>query len=196
MKKQLLNILLIICTATFTYGQTLVSNKSYKIDKSHSSLLFTLSHFVISDVNGSFKDFQGDLQYSKVDFSDAIVNIDIKAASLETNDANRDTHLKTADFFDISKYPEITFQSTSFKKVKNQNYQIKGNLTVNGITKPITLEAIYKGEFTNPTYKTTSAVFQISADIVRKDYNIGNTYPSAALGEIVQLKGVIELLKQ
>ncbi|MBC7750082.1 MAG: YceI family protein [Methylotenera sp.] len=196
MKKIILNVLLIISTVTSIYGQTQAGTKSYKVDKSHSSLLFTISHFVISDVNGSFKDFEGDLSYSKADFSDAKANISIKAASLETNDVNRDNHLKTADFFDVAKYPEITFQSTSFKKGKNQNYQIKGNLTINGITKPITLQAIYKGEFTNPTYKTTSAVFQISADIVRKDYNIGNTYPSAALGEIVQLKGVIELLKQ
>ena len=79
---------------------------------------------------------------------------------------------------------------------EDQNYLIKGNLTINGITKPVTLQAFYKGEFTNPTYKTTSAVFQISTDIIRKDYNIGNSFPSTALGDIVQLKGMIELFKQ
>lgn len=190
-------ILIISLFASFVNGlaQTNGEQKAYKIDKGHSNVSFKISHFVISDVKGSFKEFSGNLKYAKADFSDAKINLTIESNSIETNDATRDNHLKTADFFDVSKYPTITFQSTTFKVAKNKTVTIKGNLTVNGITKPILLNGFYKGEFINPTTKSTIAVFQISGDIIRKDFNIGTTYPAAALGEVVKLESTIELVK-
>ena len=170
--------------------------KSYKVDKSHTNIGFTISHFVISDVLGSFKDFEGTFIYSQNDFSDAKVKLTIKASSIETNDVNRNNHLKTADFFDVAKYPTITFESQSVKLLKGKNISIKGSITINGVTKPITLSGIYKGEFINPMTKTTIAVFQITTDIVRKDFNIGLSYPTAALGDVVKLESTVELIKE
>jgi len=78
--------------------------------------------------------------------------------------------------------------------LKGKNISIKGSITINGVTKPITLSGIYKGEFINPMTKTTIAVFQITTDIVRKDFNIGLSYPTAALGDVVKLESTVELI--
>jgi len=196
MKKNIIITVYSVLLSLNIYGQTSLPLKSYKVDKSHTNIGFTISHFVISDVLGSFKDFEGTFTYSKNDFSDAKVKLTIKASSIETNDVNRDNHLKTADFFDVAKYPTITFESQSVKLLKGKNISIKGSITINGVTKPITLSGIYKGEFTNPTYKTTSAVFQLSALITRKDFNVGLNYPSAALGDVVKLESTVELIKE
>jgi len=194
--KKIITIITIILSVFNCVAQTSGEQKSYKIDKVHSNVSFKISHFVISDVLGNFKEFSGNLKYSKPDFSDAKLNISIKANSIETNDEERDKHLKTADFFDVSKYPDISFQNTSFQVSKNKTILIKGNLTVNGISKSIVLSGVYKGEFTNPATKITTAVFQIAADIPRKDFNIGSSYPAAALGAIVKLESTVELKKE
>ncbi|MBC7408923.1 MAG: polyisoprenoid-binding protein [Arcicella sp.] len=196
MKKNIIIIVYSVLLSLNIYGQTSLPLKSYKVDKSHTNIGFTISHFVISDVLGSFKDFEGTFIYSKNDFSDAKVKLTIKASSIETNDVNRDNHLKTADFFDVAKYPTITFESQSVKLLKGKNISIKGSITINGVTKPITLSGIYKGEFINPMTKNTIAVFQITTDIVRKDFNIGLSYPTAALGDVVKLESTVELIKE
>ncbi len=173
-----------------------IKKTHWEIDKAHTNLSFTISHFMIAKVKGSFKDFAGSFTYAEDDFSDGSLEIVIKADSIDTNDANRDGHLKTPDFFDVATHPEIRFQSSSIEKVGGKEYTIKGNLSVNGIEKPIVLEATYEGEFEHPVYKSTIAVFNATALIERMAFDIGKNYPAAALGEKVSLVSTLELVKK
>lgn len=173
---------------------------TWAIDKAHTDLSFSIAHFVIAKVKGSFKDFEGTVTSSTGDFSDATIDLTIKASSIDTNETNRDAHLKTPDFFDVSTYPDIRFQSTLVKNGEGdgngKNLIVEGDLTVNGVKKPITLDASFEGEFEHPQYKTTIAVFNVATKIPRREFNIGSSYPAAALGEVVQFTGALELMKQ
>jgi len=173
-----------------------MASTNFKIDKSHTNLTFTISHFVIAKVNGTFKVFSGTIVTENDDMDNAKLELTIEANSIDTNDVNRDGHLKTADFFDVEKFPFITFKSSNFKKGVENNFNIEGILTVNGIEKTHQIKAIFEGTFEHPMTKNTIAVFNVSTEITRKDFNIGLTYPAAALGDIVKLESTIELIKE
>ena len=168
----------------------------WNIDKAHTNLTFTIAHFVIAKVKGTFKEFEGSVSASNNDFEDAKLDFSIVSNSIDTNDIARDNHLKTPDFFDIQAFPLITFKSKSFKKDVGKTFLVVGILTVNGVENEIRLNAEYNGTFEHPQYKKTIASFDIVADIIRKDFNIGLNYPAAALGDKVILNGTIELIKQ
>lgn len=174
----------------------MMASTSFKIDKSHTHLTFTISHFVIAKVNGTFKDFSGTIVIENDDMENAKLELTIEANSIDTNDVNRDGHLKTPDFFDVEKFPFITFKSTSFQKSIENNFNIEGILTVNGIEKNHQIKVIYNGTFEHPMSKSTIAVFSLTTEIIRKDFNIGLTYPAAALGEVVKLESTVELIKE
>ncbi len=177
--------------------ETTAQKTVWKLDKSHSNISFSISHFVIATVKGQFDSYEGEVSGVKSsDFQDAKLNLVIKSSSINTNDEKRDQHLKTADFFDVEHYPEITFVSTSFKSNNEKDYKVTGKLTINGITKDVQLDALYKGSFVHPQYKKTMAVFDISTEIPRFDFNIGKTYPAAALGDMVKLNSTVELAQQ
>ncbi|HEX8545955.1 MAG TPA: YceI family protein [Cytophagaceae bacterium] len=172
----------------------LIEKAVWGIDKSHTSINFSISHFMIARVSGHFGDFEGTLIGSNDSFES--VDLTIRAASINTNDVNRDNHLKTPDFFDVAQFPDIRFVSTSLEKISDNRYSIKGLLTVNGIEKPLTLDATYAGAFEHPVYKKMIAVFEVNAEIPRLDFNIGANYPGAALGEVVKLNSSMELALQ
>jgi len=172
-----------------------MASTNFEIDKSHTHLTFTISHFVIAKVNGTFKEFSGTIVSENDDMENAELELTIEANSIDTNDAKRDGHLKTADFFDVEKFPLITFKSTIFQKGIDNNFNIEGVLTVNGIEKTQKLNAVYNGTFEHPMSKNTIAVFSLATEIIRKDFNIGVTYPAAALGEVVKLESSVELIK-
>lgn len=176
--------------------EQLIDQVVWSIDKSHTSINFSISHFMIARVTGHFADFEGTLTSTNDDFESANVQLIIRAASISTNDVNRDNHLKTADFFDVAQFPEIRFSSTSFEKASDNQYLIKGLLTVNGVEKHISLDATYAGTFEHPVYKKMIAVFEVKAEIPRLDFNIGTNYPAAALGESVKLSATLELARQ
>ena len=172
-----------------------MANTSFTIDKSHTHLTFTISHFVIAKVKGSFKEFNGALNAENDELLNASLELAIEAASIDTNDANRDGHLKTADFFDTKNFPLITYKSSKFQKNGEKEFDVEGNLTVNGIQKFLPIKVIFDGVFEHPMTKNTIAVFTVSAEIPRKEFNIGLTYPSAALGEVVKLESTVEMIK-
>lgn len=117
----------------------------WKIDRAHSSINFTVKHMVISEVAGKFGDFDITLNSSKDDFSDAAIEATIKVNSINTEVAQRDGHLKSDDFFNVEKFPEIKFKSTSFQKSGDNAYKITGDMTIRDITRPVTFDAIYNG---------------------------------------------------
>ncbi len=169
---------------------------TWAIDKSHTHLNFTIAHFIIAKVAGHFADFSGTLTAPAADFEGAEITLMIQAASISTNDTNRDGHLRTPDFFDVANHPEIRFVSTAFTATGTNQYRIDGLLTVNGIEKELVLDAVYNGQFEHPMSKQTIAVFETNADIKRLDFNIGSSYPAAVLGEVVRLNSILELTRQ
>ena len=171
------------------------AQSAWTLDKAHSSVNFSITHMVVSEVDGSFKDFSADVKSDKPDFSDLQVAFTIEAKSVNTKDEKRDGHLKSADFFDAEKFATITFKSTEFKKEKGNNYKVKGNLTMHGVTKPVTLDAKLVGTATNPMSKKEMAGFKITGTINRADFGIGASMPDAMLSNKVTLNANTEFAK-
>ncbi len=147
------------------------SAQGWNLDKTHSSVNFSVSHMVVSEATGNFKDFSGDVKSEKADFSDLSVNFTIKVASINTDDEKRDGHLKSPDFFDAAKYSDITFKSTGVKKINDKKYELTGDLTMKGVTKKVTWEVKYNGTVKDP-YGFNRAGFKATTTVNRKDYGV------------------------
>jgi polyisoprenoid-binding protein YceI len=166
MKKIMLAVsMLFISTALLT------AQSEWKLDKVHSSIVFTVKHMVISSVSGSFKDYDIVFKSEKPDFSDASVEAVIKVASISTDNEKRDTHLKSDDFFNAEKYPEIRFKSTSFVRVGDGKYDITGDLTIRDVTKRVTFHAEYNGSVKTP-WGATLYSWTAALKLDRFDYNL------------------------
>lgn len=149
MKKLL--ILLLVLGVGSTYAQT------WSVDVGHSTVGFEISHMKISTTEGEFQDFAIDLEANnKKDFDGSTVSATIKTASIDTDNEKRDGHLQTPDFFDVEKYPDLTFKSTSFKKESDTKYTIVGDITMLGVTKSATFEAKLIGVADDPWGNTKS----------------------------------------
>ena len=152
--------------ASFAWSQS-----GWKLDKNHSSIAFSVKHLVISTVSGNFKDFDITLTTAKDDFSDAAVQAVIKMASINTDNTARDNHLKSDDFFNAEKFPEIKFTSTSFEKVGEGKYKITGDLTIRDVTKKVVFDAVYNGSIKTP-WGNTAMSWTAATVINRFDYNL------------------------
>lgn len=142
----------------------------WTIDKAHSNVKFTVTHLVVSDVDGSFKLFDGSMEHTKADYSDAKINFSVDVNSVSTDNDMRDKHLKSDDFFNAEKFPEMKFQSTSFTPQGGNKYKLAGNLTIRDVTKPVVFETTYGG-IVNAMGKT-KAGFKAKTSINRFDYNL------------------------
>lgn len=183
---------LLILTNMNTEAQT----TQWEIDPAHSNISFSISHFTIATVKGTFDTFQGTLQSNGDNFENAQLSVGIDAKSINTNQNDRDKHLRSDDFLGVDKNPKITFVSTRFEKESEKEYKVYGTFTMNGVSKQLVLNATYKGSFEHPQFKKTISVFEIQADIPRLDFKVGQSYPNAVLGESVKLNSTIELTKQ
>jgi polyisoprenoid-binding protein YceI len=170
--------------------------QSWTIDKSHSKLNFSVSHLLISDVEGSFKNIDSKITAAKPDFSDAVIELTADVNSINTDDENRDKHLKSPDFFDAAKYNAVTFKSKSFKNVGGKKYKLAGDLTMRGVTKPVVLDVVYNGSAVHPYSKKTVAGFKITGNLKRSDFGIGTSTPSAVVGDEVALVANAEFIKE
>jgi len=150
---------------------TLVTAQSeWKFDKAHSSVTFSVRHMVISEVSGNFKDFSVVLKSQKEDFSDATVEGTIQVASISTDNDYRDKHLKSDDFFNAEKFPEIKFKSKKFEKLRDNKYTIIGDLTMRDVTKEVTFDAVLNG--TLKTDKGLLSAWKATTTVNRFDYNL------------------------
>jgi polyisoprenoid-binding protein YceI len=175
-----------VATAMFFSFQSFAQS-TWTIDKAHSKVGFTISHLMINDVDGEFKNFEAKIKAPKADFTDASVEMSADVASINTDNEKRDGHLQSPDFFDASKFNKVTFKSTSFKKGKGDNYVFTGELTMHGVTKTVKMDATCKMG-NDPMSKKAIASFQITkSKINRKDFGIGAGMPSAMLGEDVAM---------
>ncbi len=189
MKKNLITLIAAIVLVAFKPAPA-----TWSIDPAHSKLGFSITHMMVSDVEGQFKNFTATVTSVNDDFAEAVVDLTADVASVTTDNDARDKHIKGPDFFDAEKYPKMTFKSTSFKKTGDKTYKVTGNLTLRGVTKPVVLDATLRGLYTNQAKKQVAG-FKITGIIKRKDFNIGATFPAAALSDEVALTSNVEIVK-
>lgn len=193
MKKTLMTLL--FCTVYyFTQAQS-----TWIVDQTHSSIQFEVSHLTVSSVTGSFTSYSGTVTTSKKNvFDNAKITATIQTASINTNNMERDKHLKAEDFFNVDKYPEIKFVSTSFEEKEDNNYEIVGNLTIKGTTKEVTLYADFGGIVSINNKK--KAGFEAKGTIDRFDFGLSwdDVLDNGGLivGEKVDIILNVELVKQ
>ncbi len=175
---------------------SLVAQTTWKADPMHSKLTFTVTHLGISDVAGLFKTFDVTAVANQPDFSDAVFELSVDVASINTEVQMRDDHLKSADFFEVAKYPKMVFKSSSVKKISGNKYQLTGDLTLHSITKQVTMDLWYRGTIENPQSKAVTSGFQLTGVLKRSDFNIGPKFPAPMISDEVQIKADGEFIKQ
>ena len=143
----------------------------WNIDPTHSEIQFKVKHLVISTVTGNFKTFDAKIESDGTDLTGAKATFTADVDSIFTNNADRDTHLKSDDFFNAEKYPKLSFESTSIEKTGEGKYKANGNLTIRDITKEITLDVEFGGSVVDP-YGQTKAGYEITGSINRKEFNL------------------------
>jgi polyisoprenoid-binding protein YceI len=172
-----------------SFGQT------WSLDKSHAKLGFSVTHLLVSDVEGTFKKIDVKLTSANADFTDAQIELTADVYSVNTDNDQRDTHLRSADFFDVEKTPTITFKSKSLTKVEGKNYKLAGDLTFHGVTKPVVLDVVFNGTAIHPYTKKTVAGFKITGIIKRTDFAFGSKFPEAVLSDEVAIRANAEFIK-
>jgi polyisoprenoid-binding protein YceI len=196
MKRWFLSGIIALLSSVGLYAQPNI----WKLDRAHSGITFMIKHMVISEVTGRFDDFDIKFISSKSDFSDAVLEGTIKVNSISTGNEGRDKHLKTDDFFNAEKFPEIKFKSTSVEKVDDKNYRISGDLTIRDVTKKVTWDAVLNG--TLASSRGTRAAWKATLAINRFDYGlkwdrlteagglvVGDIVTITILGELVNSSG-------
>lgn len=144
---------------------------SWAIDPSHSEIQFKVKHLMVSTVTGLFNKYDAKLEMIGDDFEDAHITFSADVDSITTGNEQRDGHLKSADFFDAASHPQITFESTSMTKTGDDSYALTGNLTMRGVTKPVTLKAEYGGQMVD-FYGQTKAGFELTGVVKRKEFGL------------------------
>jgi len=151
---------------------------------------------MVAKIVGRFREFDGQLVTLGQNHSPTSIALTISASSIDTNDVTRDKHLTNVDFFDAENFPLVTFRSTSFNPVGENRFDVTGTLEINGIRQERTFTVLFNGVFEHPLSKNTIASFEVKAEILRKEFNVGLSYPGAALGEAVTVDAAFELIKQ
>lgn len=172
---------------------------TWKLDPAHSEIKFKVRHLVVSTVTGYFKKFSGTVESDKEDFSDAVISFEADIDSIDTNTAQRDEHLKSADFFDAANHPKLTFRSSSIRKKSDDEYEITGDITIRGTTKEVTLQAAYNGTVKGMGGNDVAG-FEITGKLNRMDFGLHWNALTEAGGVVVsnevKLDIAAELVKE
>ncbi len=189
MKKSILIVVLLILS-TSIFAQ-------WAVDKGHSKITFIVTHHGISEVDGYFKKFDASITSAQNDLSDAFFEMTIESSSINTDLEMRDNSLKGEDLFDVQKYPAITFKSTSFKKKTGNEYTMTGNLTMKGITKPVSLDVTMNGPVANPNpnMKNLQIGIKATGKIKRSDFGVGGKLENAFVSDEIQIRVTGEFSK-
>lgn len=189
--KKLFSAAALLLASSAAFAQTWV------MDQAHSKIGFSVSHMVISETEGSFNEFDATVTSSKEDFDGADVTFTAKTASIDTDNEKRDEHLKSADFFDAEKYPEITFKGKL--KKSGSKYKLTGKFTMHGTTKEVSFDVKYNGTIKDP-YGNTKAGFKLTGTVDRTEYGLKwsalTEAGGAVVGDEVEITCNIELQKQ
>ncbi len=172
---------------------------TFKLDPIHSEVQFKIRHLMISTVSGNFSKFDATMESNAPDFSDAKVHFEIDAASISTNNAQRDEHLKSPDFFDVAKYPKISFESSSVKRYNDKSLLLNGNLTMHGVTEPVSLMVDFHGTMKDG-YGQLKSGFEVEGKLNRSKFGLVWNAPTEAGGLVVsdevKLNLNIQMVKQ
>lgn len=175
------------------------SNTKWVVDPTHSEIGFKIRHLMITNVSGSFGNFEVSAQTADEDFTTANVDVKIAVDSINTNNVQRDAHLKNADFFEAEKYPYITFKSSRVQRIDDETFNLHGDLTIKTTTKPVDLKLEFGGVTKDP-WGNDRAGFSLSGKINRHDfgvsYNAVLETGGVALGEDIKISGELQLTKQ
>jgi polyisoprenoid-binding protein YceI len=163
----------------------------YSIDPAHSRIGFVARHAMVTKVRGSFNDFEGGGYFDATSPEKSHLDVKIKAHSIDTRNPDRDAHLRSNDFFDMDQFPEIHFVSTSVEAVKAGEYRVNGDLTIKGITKPVSIDFEYTGAAVDP-YQNQRVGFEGSVTVNRKDWGINWNAALEAGGVLIGENVVLE----
>jgi polyisoprenoid-binding protein YceI len=169
------------------------------LDPTHSELGFKIKHLMISNVSGSFKNFTVEVESKGEDFSTAQINLRAAMTSISTNNEQRDAHLRNSDFFEVEKYPELSFKSTRVETIENDRFALYGELTLKDVTNPVKLDVEFNG-VTNDPWGGERAGFLVTGKINRSKWGVNFNgvleTGGVMLGEEVKITGEIQLVKQ
>ena len=146
------------------------SRTTWTIDPSHTTVEFVAKHMMITTVKGRFAELTGTIVADETNLADSSVEATMQAASLDTRSEQRDAHLRSPDFLDVERYPEVTFKSTALRGTKD-SFKLTGDLTIRGVTRPITLEVTFEGEGKDP-WGGTRASFSARGKFDRRDFGL------------------------
>lgn len=169
------------------------------LDPAHSELTFKIKHLMISNVSGAFKNFSAKATTEGTDFSKANINLTAEMNSISTNNEQRDAHLRNSDFFEVEKFPQLKFTSTRIEQTDDESFNLYGNLTIKGVTKPVKLTMEFNGIMKDP-YGQEKAGFLVSGKIKRSDWGINLNVPletgGLMLGEEVRIQSEVQFIRQ
>jgi|SRR5699024_5264804 len=143
----------------------------WNVDVTHTNVGFTVRHMMVSKVRGDFSDIEGTIEGNPTELENSKIKFRVGIESISTNNEDRDNHLRSADFFEVEKYPNMTFESTNITKTSDNEYALTGNLTIKGVTKETTFNVVYLGEGTNP-WGAAVVGFEASTKISRKEFDL------------------------
>jgi polyisoprenoid-binding protein YceI len=172
---------------------------TWKIDPAHSEIQFKVKHLMITTVTGYFKEFEGEVITDNDDFNTTTsIRFSANIDSIDTNNEQRDTHLKSEDFFHAEKYNQLTFTSTRYTTLKNEA-TVQGNLTIRGVTRPVTIDVDFGGTVVDP-YGQTKAGFTITGTISRKEFGLTwsavTEAGSVVVSDDIRLSAEVQLIRQ
>jgi polyisoprenoid-binding protein YceI len=197
MKKNSLILLATILLLTTTHRA--LAQATWQVDNAHSSITFSVTHLLISEVEGRFTSFGGSIKSSQPDFTDASIDFKVDVASINTDNDMRDNHLKSNDFFNVQTYPQMTFKSQSLVLKKDGTYTATGHLTIRDVTKQVSFDVTLGGVKKDP-YGNTKAGFKAHTTINRQDFNLkwsGKTEAGEmVVSDKVDIKLLLEFTKQ
>lgn len=177
--------------------ETTAVKTKWVLDPTHSELMFKVKHMMITNVKGEFRNFSIEVEGDEI--TDSKINAVAEAASITTNNEERDAHLKSADFFDVEQHKELTFESTSFEKTDEDEYELKGMLTIKGISKEVSFDVEFGGISKDP-WGNEKAGLSLNGKINRKDWelnwNAALETGGVLVGEDVKISGEMQFINQ
>jgi polyisoprenoid-binding protein YceI len=171
-----------------------MATTKWTLDPAHSEVQFKIKHLMISTVTGALKKIDVKVETNDTDFTNANINLVADVNYIDTNNEQRDEHLKTSEFFDTTKYSEIIFESSKMEKIDNANYKLYGNFIIKGISKPVVLDVEFGG-IAEDRFGNTKAGFSINGKINRQDFSVGPKN-NPGLGDEIKLQSNLQVVKQ
>lgn len=176
-----------------------MSTIKWAADPTHSEIVFKVKHMMITNVSGRFTSFEATAETEDENFSNPKISFSADVDSISTGSADRDGHLKSPDFFDAAQYPKLSFESTGFNKVDDEEYELTGDFTMHGVTKPVALKVEFPGIGKDP-WGNIKAGFTITGKLNRKDWglnwNAGLETGGVLVSEDVKLQAEVQMVKQ